>query len=77
MSVALNYAALGSSPFMHMPHVLETARAELLNAQAELHALRVKSGVGKIKKGGMLIQHATRRLYSALDAVKAAQELHS
>jgi len=76
VNAAPHYAALGSSPFMHMPHVLETARADLLAAQAELHALRVKSGVGKIKKGGMLMQHATRRLYSALDAVKAAQELH-
>lgn len=71
MSGAAHYAALGSSPFMHMPHVLEVARAELLAAQAELHRARQKKGKRTF------VNAATKRLYSALDAVHAAQELHS
>lgn len=74
---APHYAALGVSPFLNLPNRLNDARADLIGAQAELHALRVKSGVGKIMPNGVMIQRATKRLYSALDAVHAAQELHS
>jgi len=53
------FALLPPSPFIDLPQRLETARIELLEAQAQLAHRRTKT--------------ATARLYRALDAVWSAQ----